>query len=36
MWIALMAAITMPLVASILLFRVRLGGKNLDDSDWGL
>ena len=36
MWIALMATIIMPQVASILLFRVRLGGKKPDNSDLGL
>ena len=33
MWIALLAAIALPLVAGILLFRVPLRGNNLDDAD---
>lgn len=33
MWVALMTAIALPLVVSILLFRVPLRGNNFDDSD---
>ena len=32
MWIVLVTAIALPLIASILLFRVRLRDNNLDDS----
>jgi len=32
MWIVLVTAIALPLVAGILLFRVRLRDNNLDDS----
>jgi hypothetical protein len=33
MWIALTTAIALPLIVSLLLFRVRLHGHNLDGSD---
>lgn len=33
MWLALMTAIALPVIVSLLLFRVRLRGPSLDGSD---